>query len=138
MTLLHCWLIEIINCEKWGNEMELLRLGVHGVKGCSWIVYHTQNWNVDWISFCAFIFFLETTALGYRWRIVVIVVDNAWWLGKRKLINGMCHGIWRLIEYIKYMYWVIVYRTNVFVYVMCRGGDGGCTPRFRGRWGMYL
>ena len=28
-------------------------------------------------SFCAFIFYLEITALGYRWRIVLIVVDNA-------------------------------------------------------------
>ena len=44
-----------------------------------------------------------------------------------------------LIEYIKCMYWMMVYRTNVFVYVMCRGGDGdalrglgedkGCTSK---------
>ena len=27
------WLIEIINCEKWGNEMELLRLEMYGKKG---------------------------------------------------------------------------------------------------------
>ena len=132
------WLIGLINREKWGFERGMLRLGMYGVKGCSWIIYQSPKWNVDWISICAFILCLEITALGYRWRIVVIVVDNAWWLGKRKLINRMCHGIWRLIEFINCMYWMIVYRTNVFVYVMCRGGDGGCSPRFRGRWRMYL
>ena len=41
------WLIGIINCEKWGNEMELLRLGMYGGKGCSWIIYHSPKWNVD-------------------------------------------------------------------------------------------
>ena len=56
------WLIEIINCEKWGNEMEEVRLGMYGVKGCSRIVYHTPNWNVDWISICAFTFCLEIIA----------------------------------------------------------------------------
>ena len=132
------WLIGIINCEKWGNDMELLRLGMYGVKGCSWINYHSPKWNVDWISICTFIFCLEIIALGYRWKIVVMVVDNAWWLGKRKLINGMCHRICRWIEYINFMYWLIVYRTYVFVYIMCRGVDWRCTTRFRGRCGMYL
>mgnify|MGYP003703442711 CR=1 FL=1 len=132
------WLIGLINREKWRFEMEKLRLEMYGVKGCCWIIYHSPNWNVDWISICAFIFCLEINALGYRWRIVVIVVDNAWWLGKLKLIVWMCHWVWRWIEYIKFMYWLIVYRTLVFICIVCRGGDGGCTPRFRGRWGMYL
>ena len=132
------WLIGLINRENWGYEIGMLRLEMHGVKGCSWIIYHPTNWNVDWISICAFNFCLEITALGYLWRIVVIVVDNAWWLGKWKLINGMCHGIWRMIEYINCMYWLMVYRTNVVVYGLCWGGDEGCTPRVRGRWGMYL
>ena len=86
------WLIELINRVKVSYEMEMLRLGMYGVKGCSGIIYHSPKWNVDWISICAFIFCLEITVLGYRWRIVVIVVDNAWRLGKQKLINGMCHG----------------------------------------------
>ena len=27
------WFIGIIYCEKWGNEMEMLRLGMYGIKG---------------------------------------------------------------------------------------------------------
>ena len=33
--------------------------------------------NVEYIYVEAFIICLEITALGYRWRIVLIVVDNA-------------------------------------------------------------
>ena len=44
--------------------MELLRLGMYGVKGCSWIVYRSPNRNVDYISIVAFIFCIEITALG--------------------------------------------------------------------------
>ena len=47
----------------------------------------------------AFILCLEITVLGYRWRIVLIVVDNAWWLGKLKLINWVSHWIWWLVQY---------------------------------------
>ena len=31
--------------------------------------------------------YLEISVLGYWWRIVMIVVENAWGLGKLKLIN---------------------------------------------------
>ena len=41
------WLIGFINREKWGYEMEMLRLGMYGVKGCSWIIYHSPKRNVD-------------------------------------------------------------------------------------------
>ena len=68
-------------------------------------------------SFCAFIFCLEITALGYRWRIVLIVVDNAWWLGKLKLITRMCHWVWRLKEYINFMYWLMM--CIIIVYMHC-------------------
>mgnify|MGYP003703373323 CR=1 FL=1 len=44
------WLIGLFNREKWGYELEMLRLGMYGVKVCSWIIYHSLKWNVDWIS----------------------------------------------------------------------------------------
>ena len=49
-------------------------MGLKGVVG--FYIAHLVE-NVDYISIVAFIFCIEITALGYRWRIVVIVVDNA-------------------------------------------------------------
>ena len=49
-------------------------MGLKGVVGL--LIAHLVG-NVDFISIVAFIFCIEITALGYRWRIVLIVVDNA-------------------------------------------------------------
>ena len=49
-------------------------MGLKGVGG--FYVTHLVG-NVDYMSIVAFIFCIEITALGYRWRIVLIVVDNA-------------------------------------------------------------
>ena len=111
------WLICIINCWKWGIELRMWKLEREGVKGCSWIFYRSPSWNVNYISIVAFIFCIEITALGYQWRIVLIVVDNAWWLGKLKLIIGMCHWVWRLKEYIKFMCCVMM--CIIIVYMHC-------------------
>ena len=112
--------MHIINWRKRGIELRMLKLGMYGIKECRQIICCSPNWNVDILSICAFISCLEIIALGYRWRVVLIVVDNAWWLGKLKLINWMCHRVWRLIEYINFMYLWIVHVTNVFICIMCR------------------
>ena len=49
----------------------------------------------------------------------MIVVDNVWWLGKLKLINWLGHKVWRLVEYINVMYWLIVNMTNVYILCVC-------------------
>ena len=88
-------------------------MGLKGVVGL--FITHWIEMLI-YYPFCAFISCLEITALGYRWRIVLIVVDNAWWLGKLKLINGMCHWVWRLKEYINFMYWLMCI---IIVYMHC-------------------
>ena len=103
---------EELNWERWDWEC----MGLKGV--VELFITHLVEMMILY-SFCAFIFCLEITALGYRWRIVLIVVDNAWWLGKRKLINGLCHGIWRLVEYINFMYWLIVCIEPMCLYALC-------------------
>ena len=49
-------------------------MGLKGVVGL--FIAHLIEMLI-YYPFCAFIFCLEITALGYRWRIVLIVVDNA-------------------------------------------------------------
>ena len=55
----------------------MLKLGTYGIKGVvgSFITHLVEM--LIFYPFGAFIFCLEITALGYRWRIVLIVVDNA-------------------------------------------------------------
>ena len=53
-------------------------MGLKGVVG-SFITHLVEM--LIFYPFGAFIFCLEITALGYRWRIVVIVVDIACGLG---------------------------------------------------------
>ena len=101
---------EKLNWECWYWE----RMGFKGVVG-SFITHLVEM--LIFYSFGAFIFCLELTALGYRWRIVLIVVDNAWGLGKLKLIEWTCHGVWLLSEYINFMYWLIMYTTYVYIYI---------------------
>ena len=57
--------------------MELLRLGMYGKKGVVELFITHRIEMLILYPFVAFIFCIEITALGYRWRIVVIVVDNA-------------------------------------------------------------
>ena len=70
-------LICIINLGKCGIELRIMKLRNYGIKWCSWISQSLTYKNVDIISVVAFIICLEITALGYWWRIVVIVVDSA-------------------------------------------------------------
>ena len=49
-------------------------MGLKGVVGLP--IAHLVGMLIIY-PFVAFIFCIEITALGYRWRIVVIVVDNA-------------------------------------------------------------
>ena len=133
------WLICIINCRKWGIELRMWKLEWEWVKGCSWINDHSPRWIVDYISIVAFIFCIEITALGYRWRIVVIVVDNAWWLEQLKLITRKCHWDWWLKDYIIFLYCVMM--CIIIVYLHCvvleeigdvlhgLGGDRGWTSK---------
>ena len=112
--------MHLINWRKRGIELRMLKLGMYETIECSQIFYCSSSWNVGILSTCAFISCLEIIALGYRWRVVLIVVDNACWFGKLKLINWICHRVWRLIEYINFMYLWIVHVTNVFICIMCR------------------
>ena len=78
------------------------------------IAHFWKHWYfIRW----SFYYLFRNNCLGYRWRVVLIVVDNAWWLGKLKQINWIGHRVWRLIEYIDVMYWLIAYMT--FVYICC-------------------
>ena len=73
-----------------------------------------------WYFICwSFYYLFRNNCLDYRWRVVLIVVDNAWWLGKLKLINWICHRVWRLIEYINVMYWLMVYMTYMYIHCVC-------------------
>ena len=73
-----------------------------------------------WYFICWIFYYLfRNNCLGYRWRVVLIVVDNAWWLGNLKLINWICHRVWRLIEYINIKYWLIVNMTLVYIRCVC-------------------
>ena len=57
--------------------MELLRLGMYGTKGVvELFITHRIEMLIEY-PFVHLFSVLEITALGYRWRIVVIVVDNA-------------------------------------------------------------
>ena len=67
-------IINLGNCE---IELRIVKLGNYGIKWCSWIILSISYENVDIISVDAFIFCLDITALGYRWRIVLNAVDNA-------------------------------------------------------------
>ena len=68
----------------------------------------THLWNVDKLYVDIIIICLKIIALGYRWRIVLIVVDIAWWLGELNLIgcmslimmNGIIYQICVLIEHL--------------------------------------
>ena len=54
-------------------------MGLNGVVG---LIYHSSMRMLILYPFYAFMFCLEISALGYRWRIVLIVVDTACRLGK--------------------------------------------------------
>ena len=77
---------EKLNWICWGWEC----VGLKGVVGS--FITHLAEMLILY-PFGAVIFCLEITVLGYRWRIVLIVVDNASWLGNLKLIDWVCYWI---------------------------------------------
>ena len=54
-----------------------MKFAHYEIEWWSWIYKSLTFENVNLLSVEAFIFYLEITALGYRWRIVLIVVDTA-------------------------------------------------------------
>ena len=54
-----------------------MKLAHYMVEWWSWIYKSLTFENIDILSVGTFIICLEIIALGYRWRVVLIVVDNA-------------------------------------------------------------
>ena len=108
-------------------------MGLNGVVG---LVNHSPMRMWILYLFVAFVICLEITALGYRWRIVLIAVDIVCWLGKTKTNH---------IEYvIEYDGWIntanmcidwLLCMTSVkyIVYAYCLGVDRWCTSCFERR-----
>ena len=73
-------LIGVINLGKvlaFGIELEIMKLTHYMVEQWTWIGQSLTFENIDILSVNAFIIYLDIFALGYRWRVVVIAVDNA-------------------------------------------------------------
>ena len=64
---------------------EIVRLN-----GAVGLINHSSMKMLIFYLFDKFIICLEITALGYRWRIVLIIVDTVCWLGKTET-NQMCY-----------------------------------------------
>ena len=85
-------LICIINLMKIGEIwLNSWNWGIHWLSGVVGLFKSLTFWIVD-----IFIFSLEITVLGYRWRIVVLVVDSACGLGITESNHWLSHLFWLL------------------------------------------